>query len=85
MPRPTHYSPAIDRFLVCCLYHEARRRRLPMTRLIDQILRQHLADTPGWRAALEQHLPESHHPGTGTTAQQPAGSPRLIQQANPAA
>jgi len=39
MARPNHYSPVIQRDLVGLLYHEAKRRKLPMTKLVDQILR----------------------------------------------
>ncbi len=42
MPRPTHYSPVIKRDLVSLLYHEAKQRKLPMTKLVDKILRQAL-------------------------------------------
>jgi len=46
-----HYSPRIDRFLVACLYHEAKRRRVPMTRLVDELLVEALRDTDGWKSA----------------------------------
>ena len=51
MARPTHYSPVIDRFLVSALYHEARRRNVPMTRLVDALLADALRDSEGWRTA----------------------------------
>ena len=51
MARPRYYSPAIDRFLVSALYHEARRRRVPMTRLADELLRGALKGTEGWEEA----------------------------------
>jgi len=51
MASPTHYSPAIDAFLVSALYHEARRRGVPMTRLADELLRGALEGTEGWRLA----------------------------------
>ena len=51
MARPRYYSPAIDRFLVSALYHEARRRRVPMTRLADELLRGALEGTEGWEEA----------------------------------
>ncbi len=51
MARPTHYSPVIDRFLVSALYHEARRRSVPMTRLVDGLLTDALRDSEGWRTA----------------------------------
>jgi hypothetical protein len=53
MPRSDHYSPEIDRFLVSCLYHEARERRMPMTRLVNELLRTALDDSVGWRRAKE--------------------------------
>jgi hypothetical protein len=49
-----HYSPAIDRFLVSCLYHEAQERRMPMTRLVDELLRKELSGSTGWRKAEDQ-------------------------------
>ena len=49
-----HYSPAIDRFLVSCLYHEARERRMPMTRLVDELLRKELSGSTGWKKAEDQ-------------------------------
>jgi len=59
MPRPTHYSPAIERFLVSVLYHEARHRNIPMTRLVNQILKAGLANSPGWHLATQALVPPS--------------------------
>ena len=53
MARPHHYSPAIERFLVSVLYHEARHRKIPMTRLANQILKEELAESVGWQLALQ--------------------------------
>jgi len=53
MPRPQHYSPAIDRFLVSCLYHEAKAQRKPMTVLTNQLLQTALAGSDGWKKAQE--------------------------------
>ena len=53
MSRPSYYSPAIKRFLVSVLYHEARHRRVPMTRLANDLLTQALADSVGWRLATQ--------------------------------
>jgi hypothetical protein len=53
MAQNRHYSPRIDRFLVTCLYHEARCRRMPMTRLVDGLLKEALAGSPGWKQAEE--------------------------------
>lgn len=52
MAKPRHYSPQLSRFLVSVLYHEARYRRVPMTRLADQLLQSALQDTPGWTQAV---------------------------------
>jgi hypothetical protein len=54
MGRPAHYSPAIDRQIVCALYHEAKSRRKPMTRLVNELLAGVLRDTHGWQTALDQ-------------------------------
>lgn len=66
-PRPhghcRYYSPRLGRQLVCALYHEARRRQQPMTRLADKLLASALRGTAGLRIAEEQ-FPT------------PAGSPR---------
>ena len=53
MPRPQYYSPAIERFLVSVLYHEARHRKIPMTQLANEILKTGLADSPGWQLAMQ--------------------------------
>ncbi len=55
MAQNRHYSPVIDRFLVTCLYHEARERRVPMTRLVDELLRRALTGSTGWQQAEIQH------------------------------
>ena len=51
MPNQRHYSPRINRFLVSVLYHEARRRQIPMTKLTDELLRQQLAGSESWEIA----------------------------------
>ncbi|MEN8713510.1 MAG: hypothetical protein ABF384_01250 [Verrucomicrobiales bacterium] len=51
MARPRHYVPAISRPVVAALYHEARSRRIPMTRLVDRLLTETLRGTPGWQRA----------------------------------
>jgi hypothetical protein len=53
MPRSDHYSPVIDRFVVSCLYHEARERRMPMTRLVNELLREALDGSVGLKKAEE--------------------------------
>ena len=54
MARTAHYSPAIDRQVVCALYHEAKRRKQPMTKLVNELLSGVLRDTEGWQTALNQ-------------------------------
>ena len=44
MPR-TLYSPRLSDDVVRSLYREAQRRRMPMTRLADHLLRQALNDS----------------------------------------
>ncbi len=53
MGRPLHYSPAISRDLVRVLYHERKRRGIPMTRLVDEILSEGLRHTESWRMKEE--------------------------------
>jgi len=59
MPRSRHYSPAISRFMVSVLYHEAKARKVPMTTLIDHLLRQSLVDSDGWRQVESLKIAES--------------------------
>ena len=49
-----HYTPPLDRFLVKALYHEARQRDIPMTRLANQIVQQALTGSPGWKQAEQE-------------------------------
>jgi hypothetical protein len=51
MARPRHYSPQLGRFLVCVLYHEARRRKVPMTQLANRLLESALTGSEGWQEA----------------------------------
>ena len=54
MARTAHYSPAIDRQVVCALYREAKRRHQPMTKIVNELLSGVLRDTEGWQTALNQ-------------------------------
>jgi hypothetical protein len=45
MPR-TLYSPKLSDDVVRRLYREGQRRKMPMTRLADDLLREALADVP---------------------------------------
>ena len=53
MPRPHHYSPVIERFLVSVLYHEARHRQVPMTKLTNEIIKHALTNSVGWQLASQ--------------------------------
>ena len=62
MPRPRHYSPQLSRFMVSVLYHEAKRRKIPMTKLTDHLLRQSLVNSDGWNQAESLRVAESPPP-----------------------
>lgn len=62
MARPTHYTPALTRFTVSLLYHEARHRGIPMTRLADTLLRESLKGSPGWAQATTLKVAEEPPP-----------------------
>lgn len=51
MARAKHYVPEVSKRLVKVLYFEGKRRRMPMTRLVDEILTDALKATPGWKIA----------------------------------
>ena len=51
MARATHYVPEVSRHLVKVLYFEGKRRKMPMTRLVDELLTDALKATPGWEIA----------------------------------
>ena len=69
MARPRHYSPPISRFLVSVLYHEARHRKIPMTKLTDKLLLHALRDSPGWITATNLRLAEEPETNPPVTAQ----------------
>lgn len=52
--RARHYSPRIDRLLVCALYFEAKRRGKPMTRLTDELLLESLRGTESLDVARQR-------------------------------
>ena len=58
MPRPRHYSPQLSRFMVSVLYHEAKARKVPMTKLTDELLRQALTGSEGWQEAESLRVAE---------------------------
>jgi len=49
-----HYTPLLSRFLVCALHHEAKARKLPMTRLANDLVEAGLKESQGWQKAQEQ-------------------------------
>ena len=51
MARAKHYVPEVSRYLVKVLHYEGKRRKMPMTRLVDKILTDALKATPGWKLA----------------------------------
>jgi hypothetical protein len=63
MSRPLHYSPPLDRFLICVLYHEARKQKKPMTMVANTLLESTLRGTDSWQQAQEaMQLRESQYP-----------------------
>ena len=51
MARANYYIPEFSRHLVKVLYFEGKRRKMSMTRLVDEILTDALKATPGWEIA----------------------------------
>ncbi len=62
MARPRHYTPAISRFMVSVLFHEAKRRKMPMTKLTDHLLRQALDGSESWKTAESLGVAETSPP-----------------------
>jgi hypothetical protein len=65
MPHPKYYSPPIKRFLVAVLYHEARKRKQPMTVLTNSLLESALRGSDSWHQAQSAMMlkedPPLHH------------------------
>ena len=53
-----HYIPQINRFIISALYHEAKSRKMPMTKLTEHLLTESLSGTEGWRAAEASRVAE---------------------------
>lgn len=51
MAKISHYSPAIDRFLVTVLYFDSRNHGKPMTKRVDELLRTSLEGSEAWKEA----------------------------------
>lgn len=62
LPKRGHYVPHISRFLIAVLFHEGRRRGMPMTKLVDQLLSDSLRDTPGWQQAQQDQAEVAANP-----------------------
>ena len=58
MAKPRHYSPVISRFLVSVLYHEAKAQHIPMTHLVNDLLRKALSGSESWERAQETRVAE---------------------------
>jgi len=54
--RVSHYVPTIRRQLVAVLYQERKRRGIPMTKLVDEILTKALKGTDSWKLAEEPNV-----------------------------
>jgi hypothetical protein len=51
MSKPRHYVPCIARNVVCALYYEAQHRRMPMTKLVNELLTAALNGRASWKKA----------------------------------
>jgi hypothetical protein len=49
-----HYTPPLSRFNVCALFHEAKQRGIPMTRLVNDLVETGLKESLGWKQAQKQ-------------------------------
>ncbi|TLD71657.1 hypothetical protein FEM03_05835 [Phragmitibacter flavus] len=61
MPRPRHYVPCIARNVVCALYHEARHRQMPMTKLVNELLTAALNGRASWQTAHATSPPQDQN------------------------
>ena len=48
-----YYTPSLSRLNVCALYHEAKHRQIPMTRLADELITKALSGSIGMQKAQE--------------------------------
>lgn len=56
----TLYSPQLSEDVIKLLYQEGKRRRMPMTRLADELVRQALSKNPDTHS---QQAPPADEPG----------------------
>ena len=48
------YTPSLSRLNICALYHEAKLRQIPMTKLADELVSKGLAHSTGMQKARDQ-------------------------------
>ena len=53
MSKFKHYTPPLPRFTVCALYHAAKEKRIPMTKLANELVLAGLAGSEGLKKAQE--------------------------------
>jgi hypothetical protein len=66
MMRNRYYTPQLDRDLVTLLYHTARSRRVPMTRLASALVREGLArleESSATESTIVREDPPAADPG----------------------
>ncbi len=54
MAKASHYTPPLNRFNVCALFHEAKNRNIPMTQLANELIAAGLRQSDGWLKAEAQ-------------------------------
>ena len=54
MAYPKVYQPELQPFLIKALHHQARHLRVPMTRLLNEIVTHALAKSEGMRSARKE-------------------------------
>jgi len=59
MARARHYTPVLSRFMVSVLYHEAKSKRMPMTKLTEHLLAQSLQGSESWAKAESSRVQEN--------------------------
>ena len=63
MARARYYTPPLDRDLVTSLYHAAKARRIPMTRLASSLVREGLAEKVPEITSVAAEEPPAYDPG----------------------
>jgi len=69
MAHPRYYSPRLERPLISALYHAAKARRIPMTRLASALVREGL-----------ERIPEPAGSETAFVREEPQTSPQPVQK-----